>query len=102
MLPSSAMFTVDSLSLKKKSFITLRPGGQVGAEEGQDDVDDVWGLGVSLALLDELVHVRDEGVQRSDALLQPSGHLCKKSMKVSNFCRLSYLSDTYLSTKKTF
>ena len=53
----------------------MPPSRKIGAEEGEDDVDDVRGFGVALALLDELVHVRNQGVQRRDALLQASRHL---------------------------
>ena len=63
----------------------LPPGGQVRAEEGQADVNDVRGLGVRLALLNELVHLRDERVQRGDALFQTSGYLCKDKLFIQVF-----------------
>jgi hypothetical protein len=51
------------------------PSRKIGAEEGEDNVDDVRGFGVTLALFDELVNVRNQGVQRRDALFQASRHL---------------------------
>ena len=70
-------------------WTALPPGGQVRAEEGQDDVDDVGGLGVRLALLDELVHLRDERVQRGDALFQTSSNLCNNKLLFQVFVFLN-------------
>ncbi len=53
----------------------MPPSRKIGAEEGEDNVDDVRGFGVTLALFDELVNVRNQGVQRRDALFQASRHL---------------------------